>query len=105
MSDSPATKRSVEGQPLRSAAPSKKAQVLAFSGIVVAGICGALAGYAFGDLQCQDGCPLQAALWSLGGALVAAIGVGVVATLTLRATNEWRASSVDAGTEPSDSES
>ena len=79
-------------QPLRSATPSKATQALAFAGIVVAGICGGLAGYAFGDLQCgEQGCPLEAALWGLGGALLAASGVGVVATLTLRAMTEWQA--------------
>lgn len=82
-------------EPLRPAAPSRKAQLLAFSGIVVAGICGALAGYAFGDLQCDEGCALQAALWALGGALVAAIGVGIVATLALRAMNEWNSQRVN----------
>ena len=78
-------------EPLRPAAPSKASQALAFAGIVIAGICGGLAGYAFGDLQCEQGCPLEASLWGAGGALLAAIGVGVVATLTLRATTEWHA--------------
>lgn len=76
-------------EPLRPATPSKAAQTLAFLGIVVAGICGGLAGYAFGDLQCGGDCPLEAALWALGGALVAAVGVGIVATLVLRAMSEW----------------
>jgi len=90
------TQSSGHQDPLRPAAPSRKAQLLAFSGIVVAGICGALAGYAFGDLQCDEGCALQAALWALGGALVAAIGVGIVATLALRAMNEWNSQKLEA---------
>lgn len=73
--------------PRRDALPSRRARFLAFAGIVVAGVCGALAGYAFGDLQGSSSG--VSALWALGGGVGAAIGVAIVATLILRAMDEW----------------
>ena len=73
--------------PRRDALPSKRARFLAFAGIVVAGVCGALAGYAFGDLQGSSS--VLSALWALAGGVGAAIGVSIVATLILRAMDEW----------------
>ena len=73
--------------PRRDALPSKRARFLAFAGIVVAGVCGALAGYAFGDLQGSSSG--MSALWALAGGVGAAIGVAIVATLILRAMDEW----------------
>ena len=73
--------------PRRDALPSKRARFLAFAGIVVAGVCGALAGYAFGDLQGSSS--VLSALWALAGGVGAAIGVAIVATLILRAMDEW----------------
>lgn len=74
--------------PRRAALPSKRARFLAFAGIVVAGVCGALAGYAFGDLQGSSSG--VSALWALGGGVGAAVGVAIVATLILRAMDEWQ---------------
>ena len=74
--------------PRRDALPSKRARFLAFAGIVVAGVCGALAGYAFGDLQGSSSG--VSALWGLGGGVGAAVGVAIVATLILRAMDEWQ---------------
>ena len=76
-----------EFPPRRDALPSKRARFLAFAGIVVAGICGALAGYAFGDLQGSSAS--TSALWALLGGVGAAVGVAIVATLILRAMDEW----------------
>ena len=73
--------------PRRAALPSKRARVLAFTGIVVAGVCGALAGYAFGDLL--DSSSGMSALWALVGGVGTAVGVAIVATLILRAMDEW----------------
>lgn len=73
--------------PRRAALPSKRARFMAFCGIVVAGVCGALAGYAFGDIQGSSSS--ISALWSLAGGVVAAVGVAIVATLILRAMDEW----------------
>jgi hypothetical protein len=54
-------------------------------------VCGGLIGYAFMDLQCTGNCGLQKGLGALVGAVGAAIGVAVIAVLTLRAMGEWAA--------------
>jgi hypothetical protein len=60
--------------------------------ILLAGICGGLIGYGVTDLSCgDDGCPTGAALVGAITAVLAALGVAVVAVLTLRAMGEWRA--------------
>ena len=71
--------------------PSLTARVLAFSAIIVGGVCGGLIGFAVMDLSCDDGCTTAAGLVGLGTAVGAAIGTGIVAVLTLRAAAEWRA--------------
>jgi len=71
--------------------PSLTARVLAFSAVIVAGVCGGLIGFAVMDLSCDDGCTTTAGLVGLGTAVGAAIGTGIVAVLTLRAAAEWRA--------------
>jgi hypothetical protein len=72
-----------------SALPSTTARVLAFVSILVGGLCGGLIGWAFVDLTSEDPGVL-AGLAGLGGAIVGALGVAVVATLALRAMGEWR---------------
>ena len=68
--------------------PSRTAFALAFTGIVVAGLFGAVIGYGLGDLSAGGGsAPL---VWAVVGAIVAAGGVGIVAVLVLRAQAEWR---------------
>ena len=74
---------------LRSAAPAPAARGLAFVSIVIGGVCGGLIGYAFTDLQCNDGCTIWAGLSGVLGALIGAVGVAVVAVLVLRAMDEW----------------
>jgi hypothetical protein len=69
--------------------PSTGARVLAFVAILVGGLCGGLIGYGFTDLQCTDGCPTLAGGAGLLGAVIGAVGVGVVAILALRAMGEW----------------
>lgn len=73
-----------------SALPSTGARVLAFASILIAGLCGGLIGYAVVDLQCEGDCTAPAGLAGLAGAVVFAVGVGVVAVLALRAMAEWR---------------
>ena len=70
--------------------PSLTARVLAFSAIIVAGVCGGLIGFAVMDLGCDGDCTTTAGLVGLGTAVGAAIGTGIVAVLTLRAAAEWR---------------
>lgn len=75
----------------QTAAPPLLARLLAVVAIVVAGLCGGLIGYAFMDLQCDDGCTTWAGFVGFASAVGAAAGVAVVAVLTLRAMSEWEA--------------
>lgn len=78
-----------EERPL-SALPSPFARGLAFASIMVAGLCGALIGWAFVDLQCTGDCATPTGIGAIVGGASAAIGVAVVAVLTLRAMAEWK---------------
>ena len=78
---------------ITSAAPSSRARLVALLAIGSAGACGGLIGYAVTDLQCPGGCPTMAGVIGLGGAAIAAVGVGIVTVLSLRAMAEWRTSS------------
>jgi hypothetical protein len=97
-----------------SALPPVGARVLAFVAILLGGLCGGLIGWSVVDIQCgpsatvtvdqqtrttvvdrpadgdDSGCGGWAAGGGLGGALVGAGGVGIVAVLVLRAMAEWR---------------
>lgn len=74
-----------------SALPSVSARVLAFVAILLGGAGGAIIGYSFSHLQCHRGtCVLRDGLVMVGGTLAGALGVAVVAMLTLRALGEWR---------------
>lgn len=73
-----------------SSLPSVRARALAFGAIVVAGLCGALIGWAFVDLQCEGDCGTAGGIGAVAGGVSAAAGVAVVAVLTLRAMAEWR---------------
>jgi len=77
--------------PPATAAPPLHARVLAVLAIVIAGLSGGLIGYAVTDISCADGCPVQAGLIGLASAVGCAIGVAIVAVLTLRAMAEWNA--------------
>lgn len=93
-----------EARPL-SALPSRRARALAFSAILVAGLCGALIGSSFVSLQCDGACDTSSGVGAIVGGLIAAGGVAVVAVLVLRAMGEWeRIRETDrigaAGTEP-----
>jgi hypothetical protein len=77
------------GRPL-SALPSVQARALAFAAIIIAGICGALIGWSFVDLQCHGDCTVPNGAGSVVGAIIAAAGVAVVAVLVLRAMGEWK---------------
>jgi hypothetical protein len=73
-----------------SAIPSRLARVVAFVGILLGGLAGALIGYALVDLQCEGDCGLPKGLGILAGAVAAATGMAIVAVLVLRAMGEWR---------------
>ena len=72
------------------ALPSTGARALAFLAILVGGACGGLIGYGFADLQCTGDCATITGVSGLIGAVIGALGVGVVAVLALRAMGEWR---------------
>jgi hypothetical protein len=78
------------GPAIESAAPPTGARILAFVAILVAGVCGGLIGFAVVDLQCDGDCATNRGLGALVGAVLAAVGVAIVAVLVLRAMNEWR---------------
>ena len=71
------------------ATPPTTARWLAFAGILVGGLLGGLIGFGTSDLLGfpRWGSSLVAIAFAIGGA----IGVGIVAQLTLRAMNEWNA--------------
>ncbi len=70
------------------AAPPIGARVVAFGAIIIGGLLGGLVGYGIGDLLYPQS--LWSAVAAVLGALTGAIGLGVLANLTLRAMNEWR---------------
>ncbi len=77
---------------LPDASPPVWARIAAVSSIIIAGVCGGLIGWSVVDLQCTSGdCSTNAALIGVASALICAIGVAVVAVLTLRAMAEWKA--------------
>jgi hypothetical protein len=71
-----------------SALPSPLARAAALGAVLISGICGALIGYAFFDVQ-SEGSTWPAIGLLLGGVIFAG-GVAVVAVLALRASAEWR---------------
>jgi hypothetical protein len=73
-----------------SSLPPAGARILAFLAILVGGGCGGLIGYGFTDLQCSGDCTVVAGGVGVLGAVIGAVGVGVVAVLALRAMGEWR---------------
>lgn len=88
--------------PQDTAAPSVRARVLAFLAIVAAGAAGGFIGWAFVDLQCEDDCTVLAGVIGLVTAVAAAVGVGIVAVLALRAIGEWKSTQADGGSDEPD---
>jgi hypothetical protein len=70
--------------------PSRTAFLLSFASVVLAGIFGGIIGYGLVDVGCTGDCDTARLTGTLIGAIVAAVGVGVVAVLVLRAMAEWR---------------
>ncbi len=61
------------------------------SSIIIAGVCGGLIGWSVFDLQCPGDCATTAAIAGVVAAILCAVGVAVVAVLSLRAMAEWKA--------------
>lgn len=92
-------------------APSTGALLLAYAGVVIAGVLGGMIGWGLVRVGCDDdarlghrllesvagyagparSCTLPLLGGALAGALVTALGAAVVAVLMLRAHAEWRA--------------
>lgn len=70
--------------------PPLGARILAFVAILLGGLFGGLIGYGYADLQCTGDCTTVTGGFGVLGAVVGAVGVGVVAVLALRAMGEWR---------------
>jgi len=73
-----------------SALPSGRARALAALAILIGGACGAMIGFSFAELQCTGDCTTWKGIGLLIGAVMASVGVAVVAVLTLRAMDEWQ---------------
>ena len=70
--------------------PSRGAYVLAFLSVVFAGAFGGIIGYGLVDIGCDGDCGPAVIAGLVVGALIGAVGVGVVAVLVLRAMSEWQ---------------
>lgn len=73
-----------------SALPAPTARFAAFVAILLGGLAGGLIGYTLVKLQCHGTCAAQRGVGALVGAIVAALGMSVVAVLVLRALGEWK---------------
>jgi hypothetical protein len=81
-------------EPLPPMLPSRGAFLLAFGGVVLAGILGGIIGYGIADVSSQS--DVSHLVGTFIGSLVGAAGVGIVAVLVLRAMAEWRRQNPDA---------
>lgn len=70
--------------------PSPLARAVGFVAILLAGAAGGFIGYAVTDLQCTGECTVNTGIGGLVGAVIAAVGVGIVVQLALKAMHEWR---------------
>lgn len=75
-----------------SALPSSRARGAAFAAILIGGVCGAVIGSSVAGplVGCRSGCTTASGIGGLVGAIACAVGVGIVAVLTLRAMAEWK---------------
>jgi hypothetical protein len=70
--------------------PRRGAFLLAYAGVILGGLLGAVLGYGITDIGCTGDCGTSTAIGAVVGAVIAAVGTGVVAVLALRAMAEWR---------------
>jgi hypothetical protein len=68
----------------------RQIRILSFVAICGGGLLGGSIGWAFVRLQMSGDTTVPQALGALVGAVLCALGIAVVATLVLRAVNEWR---------------
>ena len=77
--------------PQLSALPSVTARGLAFAAILLGGLMGGLLTYGVRKVMTAKTTGTSLGMWTVAGAVGTAFGVGVLATLVLRAMGEWRA--------------
>jgi hypothetical protein len=70
--------------------PSRRAFLLAFVSVVIAGFFGGVIGYGLADIDCTRSCAGSRLLATVLGSVIGAGGVGIVSVLVLRAMAEWR---------------
>jgi NhaP-type Na+/H+ or K+/H+ antiporter len=70
--------------------PKRSAFLLAYAGVVLTGLIGALIGYGWGDIGCHGDCGSTLAISMIVGGILGATGAGIIAVLVLRAMAEWR---------------
>lgn len=78
-----------DARPL-SALPPPAARAAAFVAILLGGLAGGTIGFVLVRLQCEGECGTARGVGAFIGAVVAALGMSVVAVLVLRAVGEWR---------------
>lgn len=64
-------------------------RVVAFVCIMFGGLAGAAVGSRFGDVACTGSCDGVIGASMLAGTVVGALGIAVVAVITLRVAQEW----------------
>jgi lipid-binding SYLF domain-containing protein len=72
--------------------PSRGAFLLTFVSVVGAGVFGGVIGYGLVDIDSPTNSEGSKLLGIVFGALIGAVGVGIVAVLMLRAMSEWKRS-------------
>ena len=77
--------------PQLSALPSVAARALAFAAILLGGLMGGFLTYGVRKVMTGKSAGTSLGLWTVAGAAGTAFGVGILATLVLRAMGEWRA--------------
>ena len=80
--------------------PTRAAYLTSFAAVVLAGLFGATIGYGIVDVSCTGDCGAATASGAVVGAMSAAIGVGVIAVLVLRAMAEWKRTPPDVRARP-----
>ncbi|TMK58489.1 MAG: hypothetical protein E6G60_15695 [Actinobacteria bacterium] len=78
------------GRDLPAGLPSRGAYVFAFLATVLGGVFGGIIGFGLADIDCTGNCGPSKIIGTVVGALIGAVGVGVVSVLVLRAMSEWR---------------
>lgn len=89
--------------PLRSAVAPRNVRIAAFVAICSGGLLGWFIGFAFASIQVSGNTTTIGAIGGFIGAVAGALGIAVVATLVMRAMNEWR--SIERGVNPRTGES